>query len=1210
MAPTHDDYTVGWICALPRELAAARGMLDDEHESLYAAAADCNAYTLGRIGTHNVVLACLPVGEYGVVPAAVTVMRMKATFPKLEIGLLVGVGGGIPSDKHDIRLGDVVVGDTGVIHYDMGKTVQGGRFICTQERLRPPQGPLLAVSKLQAGHQLGKERISEYIDDMTRRYPEFSYPGVDLDVLFASGYDHPERNASCAQCDPSKRVSRKPRPSIRPVVHYGLIASGNQVMRHGATRDELRTEHDIFCFEMEAAGLMRVFPSLVVRGICDYSDSHKSKIWQDYAAVAAAAYAKELLTVIPGPLARQDRACFMVPFALSPKFVGRKTVLEMIDQKLEAKQPAVLAGMGGVGKTQLAVHYCYLYRERMPTAHVFWVNASTIANFEQGYRDIARALRLPGHEDPMMDPGPQVCECLSKNITVRWLMVLDNLDDAQTITSQIASIPGLGGSGGSIIVTTRDMRVSQYLPDWDYVEADPIALPPLDASDARDLIVELLAPEQRRDEADLLELIQMLGCFPLALTQAMAFIKQNRTTVTKYKKLLLETDVHRLHEKEYRDTRRYNDASDSVYRTWETSFRKIQQDEPSAAELLACMSMVDAQLGVPESVLCSSDWDPLAFTKAIGTLLSFSLITTMPGDSVVMHPMVQRAVRDFLTQEGSGETYQWKVFSRLAARFPDARVESWRYCDELAPHAEEVLRYVFKDRDICEMAMLDRATLLHNVAAHKGHRGRYPLARAQVEEAYEIRRNRLGDDSLDTLESLELLALILVNQGEYSLAEIKQRTVLDKRQCLTGADDILTLESQQALADILLRLGRLDEAIKLYEKALEANRAVRGALCRTSLELMDRLGEANEQQGRHSEAEKIYRQAVEGKKVLLGDEHESTVKTRISLDLLLGLQSGYDRAYDLYSNAIALSTRTFGEEHPDTIRLHCNLASLYLTQGNWEAAEEVQHQAHRTFARVLGEHHPSTLVCLSNLAVFKQRKGEYSQAEELHRSLYDRRSAILGVHHPYTLTSMFHLAEVLVELDQHAEASDLFEEVLTGRQGALGAKHPDTLRCMSSLAGVLDDLDQSEDAERMYLECLRLKREIFPPDHPEILTDLNNLAEVLRQSGELSQAESMHREALRLHGNRDAGLGSVSRANLGRVLYLQGRYDEAVDMFQQALASAGEAATEQSPFVEMVSDRLEAALRDQKEMRKKNGVYEWLQWVVTGPLMGRVWGKG
>jgi hypothetical protein len=132
---------------------------------------------------------------------------------------------------------------------------------------------------------------------------------------------------------------------------------------------------------------------------------------------------------------------------------------------------------------------------------------------------------------------------------------------------------------------------------------------------------------------------------------------------------------------------------------------------------------------------------------------------------------------------------------------------------------------------------------------------------------------------------------------------------------------------------------------------------------------------------------------------------------------------------------------------------------------------------------------------------------------------------------------MFHLAEVLVELDQHAEASDLFEEVLTGRQGALGAKHPDTLRCMGSLAGVLDDLDQSEDADRLYPECLRWKREICPPDHSEILPDLNSLAEVLRQRDDLSQAESTHRGALRLHSNRDAGLQSVSRAKLGKVLY-------------------------------------------------------------------------
>jgi nucleoside phosphorylase len=349
MTRTHEDYTVGWICALPLELAAAREMLDEEHENLPAERNDRNAYSLGRIGTHNVVLACLPAGELGVASAAVTVTHMVSTFPCVKICLVVGVGGGVPDEDNDIRLGDVVVGDGGVIQYDMGKTVQGGRFICTQDRLRPSRILLSTVSNLRAIHLLHAQRMEEYIDTMTSRHPDFSRPGVESDVLYTTSYEHPEEAVSCAQCDPTQCVSRVSRPSTHPVVHYGLIASGNQVMRHGATRDDLRKQHDILCFEMEAAGLMREFPSLVIRGICDYADSHKNKTWQHYAAVTAAAYAKELLTIVPDPLLSLSDPCFMAPSVVAPKFVGRKDILALIDNKVEARELVVLAGIGGVG---------------------------------------------------------------------------------------------------------------------------------------------------------------------------------------------------------------------------------------------------------------------------------------------------------------------------------------------------------------------------------------------------------------------------------------------------------------------------------------------------------------------------------------------------------------------------------------------------------------------------------------------------------------------------------------------------------------------------------------------------------------------------------------------------------------------------------------------------------------------------------------------
>jgi nucleoside phosphorylase len=127
----------------------------------------------------------------------------------------------------------------------------------------------------------------------------FKYQGLEHDQLFEADYDHVSSGKGCEHCDKARLSARRPRDTNDPVIHYGLIGSANQIMRHGAIREKLRQEKGILCFEMEAAGLMDTFPCLVIRGICDYSDTHKNKRWQPYAAATAAAYAKELLEVIP-----------------------------------------------------------------------------------------------------------------------------------------------------------------------------------------------------------------------------------------------------------------------------------------------------------------------------------------------------------------------------------------------------------------------------------------------------------------------------------------------------------------------------------------------------------------------------------------------------------------------------------------------------------------------------------------------------------------------------------------------------------------------------------------------------------------------------------------------------------------------------------------------------------------------------------------------
>jgi len=226
----------------------------------------------------------------------------------------VGIGGGVPSGDHDIRLGDVVVSKPegtfgGVIQYDFGKTVQEGRFTRTGSLNGPPHVLLNAVANLQARHLYDEPKMSRFLSEMAMRYPRLrvacTSPGAERDELFEPEYDHPENQTTCDICDRNRLVARAARSDGVPVVHYGLIASGNQVMRDGRTRDRLRQELKVLCFEMEAAGLMDDFPCLVVRGICDYADSHKHKDWQLYAAATAAAYAKELLTVMPGLQVRQ-----------------------------------------------------------------------------------------------------------------------------------------------------------------------------------------------------------------------------------------------------------------------------------------------------------------------------------------------------------------------------------------------------------------------------------------------------------------------------------------------------------------------------------------------------------------------------------------------------------------------------------------------------------------------------------------------------------------------------------------------------------------------------------------------------------------------------------------------------------------------------------------------------------------------------------------
>jgi nucleoside phosphorylase len=309
--PNAEDYTVGWICALSTESVAAQSFLDEEHAPLaYQDPKDNNDYTLGKIGNHNVVIAVLPMGQYGTTNAAIVARDLIRSFPNIRIGLMVGIGGGAPTSQNDIRLGDVVVGMSKngqgeILQYDFGKTIQSQEFQRIPSQNNVPVVLQTGVHGLQTqyerkGHNL-QEALKNAIQSNKRMRKKYSQPDPHTDRLYISTYEHTcNKEGSCSDIcgdDPANTVLRSTREEDEdnPSIHYGIIASANSLMKDPVIRDTLAKKYNILCFEMEAAGLLSHFPCVVIRGICDYSDTHKNNEWQGYAAMTSAAYAKDLL---------------------------------------------------------------------------------------------------------------------------------------------------------------------------------------------------------------------------------------------------------------------------------------------------------------------------------------------------------------------------------------------------------------------------------------------------------------------------------------------------------------------------------------------------------------------------------------------------------------------------------------------------------------------------------------------------------------------------------------------------------------------------------------------------------------------------------------------------------------------------------------------------------------------------------------------------
>ena len=480
------EFTVGWLCPLLKENFAV--FFDRQYQAVQSTGGS-TMYSCGQIGEHNVVVAGLR-GETGTVATAREVAELRNSFPNLRIVLLVGVAGGAPTnkDKQDIRLGDVVVSmpnkhGAGIMQYDFGTDREDAPFEIGNGFTGYPSNILVgAVQEVHREFEQSTEArnaLGKYLIDGVNKVAK-THPNMDssrrpaIDQLFHSAHRHKDTpdNSSCSQCrsEEGALVTDRPvrEPADLPYIHHGLMASGNSVMRNASKRDELANERGILCFEMEAAGLSKTeIHWLVVRGICDYSDSHKNKEWQEHAAAVAAQYAKEVLKRLPpsqeGDL-YEDVLSSHSSFPserLNGNFAYRERKMQEIrrcfkNQKQSEDVPRMsIRGIGGCGKTQLAIKYC---RERSSSyQYVLWFNADSPELLDADVMRVAKELSQKDKHPDLFDKAKSLkfLKNVLQDSKGPWLLVFDNYDRPNRFRDHDLAYYFPVKGNGEIIVTTQ-----------------------------------------------------------------------------------------------------------------------------------------------------------------------------------------------------------------------------------------------------------------------------------------------------------------------------------------------------------------------------------------------------------------------------------------------------------------------------------------------------------------------------------------------------------------------------------------------------------------------------------------------------------------------------------------------------------------------------------------------------------------------------------
>ncbi|KAK1770253.1 hypothetical protein QBC33DRAFT_617537 [Phialemonium atrogriseum] len=700
--------------------------------------------------------------------------------------------------------------------------------------------------------------------------------------------------------------------------------------------------------------------------------------------------------------------------------------LEILLPPKSEYQSAALCGLGGSGKTQVALEYGHR-RCRDPACSVFWVHADNETTFAQDYKTIARKLGLADNLD-----GKELLVAVRERIEADpcWVVIFDNADDLalfgvgqtshDTSGGQVEESTGKPaslydyipqGATGTVLWTSRDGRIVGTLVG----APRGIRVGPMCGDEAMALLEtsrnEKISSEEVGDAGKLLEKLQWL---PLAISQAGAYLRRTSMMITEYlSRLEEEKERWRVLEATEFDRHRRPNVPNSILETWSISIERIRLGNEMAYKILHIIAYVNNQ-NIPFEILAAAgmfgdevpkgeSWeDKDRVVEAATRLKEFSFLELNRGEGGVqsyeMHKLVQEATRYRLSGSKSegGIYFANGAIQIMAKLFPKPKQETWAECEKYIAHAEQVGEWA----EICKKEV-EVSDLLTQVSRYLFECGRWREKEPVDKRAYELRKQVLGGNDLRTIWSMASLAITYLEQRKFD-------------------------EAEKINVEALLRLRQ------------------------------------------------------EG----LGNEHDETILIMVSLAATYQGQGRCDEAENIYMEALGL-LQVLGDKHHETMETMALLAIVYNAQGRYDEAERILVEALRLWREILGDNHLDTIASMGLLAMTYHRQGRYDEAERIQVDVLRLRRKVLGDNHLDTIASMGLLAMIYHRQGRYDEAERIQVDVLRLRREVLGNKHPDSLHAMSDLAVTWKSQGRRDDALAMLEECLQLTRSVLGPDHPE-----------------------------------------------------------------------------------------------------------------------------